>query len=1021
MTTVPPEDFLEAFDRLVERLEADADPVVQAAIGRVADRFGEHVSGLAGPITATDTERILALWLAEVPAVVEALAPSYLAGASLSWQHFAPDLDPVDVPALRQAWLTSAENRTANIGQRMWAETTRVLDEGVTAGEGTADIAARLREAFESEGRFMTDARATTITRTEVQSAVNHGTFDGMRSMPDGYRPAYKSWVCTLDRRTRDAHFAADGQTVPLEGTFTVNGEELAFPGDPVGSAENVINCRCRVVYGEEPAVPDDSGRQFMTDSEIESVVDEYEERGVIREAHLTAAASGPHTGAMIALVPTTVDAARLALSGFEPPEELHLTLSYLGEADDLPAGIADDLEAVLGSIAAELGPVTADGFAAAWYNAGGESAAWVIQVGGDALADIHSLVAGFVAELGSEAWVPVQRRPWAAHVTLGYSGEGSLLGDVEQRLGPVTFDRLRLAIAGRHIDFPLGGVMETSTDEVVSSATETVPDLVFSTARIRGVTLVDIPAFTEARIEVDGPADSDGMVPWSGVLAVEDVATGDGRIFEPEALRWEDPDGDGWPLRWDIEDDGAHLGSVTVGRIRTIERDGNLVRGTGVFDTNIANGAAAAGLVERRTVTGVSVDLDDIPEDSVTIIAAALGSTTLPIAPDDTPFDPEAAEARIIEFGTIRDDDGEVVEVNVPVIAAGFLWVPDDTVMTDPSNFLLPFADVIDGQLYAVPAGIGWASVELEGLVEAGVVSEADEEVIDAVIDSYVERLGGPTDDNLMDEGLVASAWAQFREAPPLPARSFHEPVLTDSDEFVHLSGDRIFGWVAQSGVCHDAFAGRCVLAPLDNVDLDTFLRQPITLDDGSEVRVGVLTLNVGHDGDGADSESMRAQFDNTRTVAAVITVGIKRDGRGRATGMWFSGVPAPWLSSWDRTVLAACRPSGHWRREPGGRMSLRAVLTVPVPGFPYKTASASVDRSNMALAASAVPVEEAVTVETVEEVTTFEATVDDVLVQRIAEAVVAEMAAAEARREEVARLIAEVHDVEDDRVDSE
>src|SRR5690606_33978970 len=111
----------------------------------------------------------------------------------------------------------------------------------------------------------------------------------------------------------------------------------------------------------------------------------------------------------------------------------------------------------------------------------------------------------------------------------------------------------------------------------------------------------------------------------------------------------------------------------------------------------------------------------------------------------------------------------------------------------------------------------------------------------------------------------------------------------------------------------------------------------------------------------DGAESDSLRALFDDTRTVAGIVTVGVKQDDKGRDIGMWFSGVAAPWLSDWDRTVFAACRPSGHWRRLRSGGWSLRAVLSVPVPGFPAKTTplagQAVVGRSNMALAASAVP----------------------------------------------------------------
>ena len=61
-----------------------------------------------------------------------------------------------------------------------------------------------------------------------------------------------KEWVSGSDDRVRDGefdHLEADGQQVLLNEPFIVSGEELMFPGDPSGSAGNVINCRCAQVF----------------------------------------------------------------------------------------------------------------------------------------------------------------------------------------------------------------------------------------------------------------------------------------------------------------------------------------------------------------------------------------------------------------------------------------------------------------------------------------------------------------------------------------------------------------------------------------------------------------------------------------------------------------------------------------------------------------------------------------------------------------------------------------------------
>lgn len=489
--------------------------------------------------------------------------------------------------------------------------------------------------------------------------------------------------------------------------------------------------------------------------------------------------------------------------------------------------------------------------------------------------------------------------------------------------------------------------------ESLTASDTVTEPVVSFSTARIRGLTLLDIPAFVEARIEVTGPADEEGFVPVAGVACVEATPTGDGRIYEAGSLRWQDG---GYPLRWDMEDDGAHLGSVTIGRIDETIRDGNEIRVTGRVDTNLPWGAVAAAVIERGMVNGVSVDMDDIPEESVTVLAAALGDDELPLAEDGTDWDPDAAAARL------RENAGD----DTALAARGFLWIADDADVENPANYEIPFADVVDGELVAVPAGVDWAVTEVNRRLDEGELPEEDATVIRDVLGEYLERLVEEDEEpELVDDELEASAWGEFKSLPALPAGAFKEPRLRAEDEYVHLKNGRVYGWVAQAGVCHDAFSGKCVTAPLGLVDLSTFLRQPVELDDGTTINVGVFTMNAGHHNDGADAMSRQALFDDTRTVAGIVTVGVKKDSRGNDVGMWFSGVAAPWLSDWDQRVFTTCRPSGHWRRLRTGGWSLRAVLAVPVPGFPARTslvASAVVARSNVALAASAEPVEEPV-----------------------------------------------------------
>jgi len=115
----------------------------------------------------------------------------------------------------------------------------KAIQRNVETNGSTADLVSELR-------RYVGGARATTIARTESQAAAQAGQLEVARNVGVVMK---KVWVSAEDDRTRPAHNEADGQTVDLDEPFIVDGEELMFPGDPSGSAANIINCRCAVVY----------------------------------------------------------------------------------------------------------------------------------------------------------------------------------------------------------------------------------------------------------------------------------------------------------------------------------------------------------------------------------------------------------------------------------------------------------------------------------------------------------------------------------------------------------------------------------------------------------------------------------------------------------------------------------------------------------------------------------------------------------------------------------------------------
>ncbi len=88
--------------------------------------------------------------------------------------------------------------------------------------------------------------RALLIANNAAHQMTNCMTTDIMKTR--GVQT--KMWQSMGDDRVRPDHEDADGQEVAIDDTFTVGGEDLAYPGDPSASAAQTYNCRCVVVPG---------------------------------------------------------------------------------------------------------------------------------------------------------------------------------------------------------------------------------------------------------------------------------------------------------------------------------------------------------------------------------------------------------------------------------------------------------------------------------------------------------------------------------------------------------------------------------------------------------------------------------------------------------------------------------------------------------------------------------------------------------------------------------------------------
>ena len=93
------------------------------------------------------------------------------------------------------------------------------------------------------------------IARTEGHRVNQQSTYDAMDKAKKKGANIVKQWDATLDAKTRTSHQRVDGEIRELDETFS-NG--LRFPGDPQGSAGEVINCRCVLLQRARWALDED-------------------------------------------------------------------------------------------------------------------------------------------------------------------------------------------------------------------------------------------------------------------------------------------------------------------------------------------------------------------------------------------------------------------------------------------------------------------------------------------------------------------------------------------------------------------------------------------------------------------------------------------------------------------------------------------------------------------------------------------------------------------------------------------
>lgn len=117
------------------------------------------------------------------------------------------------------------------------------LTQGILQGDPIDKMAKRLQTVEK-----MTSGQAVRTARTMTTSAENGGRMASYHDAEEMGIEMMKTWVATLDDRTRDAHAELDGVTIPVDEPFRNSIGDIMFPADPDADGENVYNCRCTLI-----------------------------------------------------------------------------------------------------------------------------------------------------------------------------------------------------------------------------------------------------------------------------------------------------------------------------------------------------------------------------------------------------------------------------------------------------------------------------------------------------------------------------------------------------------------------------------------------------------------------------------------------------------------------------------------------------------------------------------------------------------------------------------------------------
>lgn len=377
-----------------------------------------------------------------------------------------------------------------------------------------------------------------------------------------------------------------------------------------------------------------------------------------------------------------------------------------------------------------------------------------------------------------------------------------------------------------------------------------------------------EITMAADDTVEAAAPA----TAPWEGILVLEGVESGDGRMILEGALTWRDLPLTLMLMTRNPDGGGGHDGAEVCGTIEWMERRGNEIWGGGNLDMSLPAGVTAQGLLDRKTLRGVSADIDSVKVSYENKMPAG-GEIS-----DLLNFDP------------------------------GLLMVTNGRVM---GATLCPFPAFQEAFVYLVPDGQDATAVPENALAATAMISFPDTQVV-----TYLP---------VNDDALVADAGA----APVAPPKSwFENPRLTGPTPLTVTADGRVFGHVAAWGTCHIGHRG-CTPVPKSKTNYAAFRVGRVLTAEGVQVPTGPIVLNTDHADLNDPWRKAKDFYAHTGCAAADVNIGEDK------FGVWVAGAARPDATPSQIRALRASDISPDWRLVNGKPLELVALLVVSNSGF--------------------------------------------------------------------------------------